>query len=164
MGNGKWSGRRMSSHLDQGEGQSKVKTTLGRRLRVSTHRIQKWVWRQLSSSHALLLSMVVSEVQIVSLYYLSKSQHGQPGSNHQRKLEAGNLGNMEPIRYETYIIIVNILYGHIWAGAIFHTFTVNLNTLLLPVLPLPSTEMSHLLRLTVFGYITSDHSCQQLAW
>lgn len=48
-------------------------------------------------------------------------------------------------------------------GAIFYTLTVNLNTLLLPILPLPSAKMSHLWRLTVFGYITGDHSCQRLA-
>ena len=40
MGNGKWRGR-ISSHLDGGEGQSKVRTTLGRHLRVSTHHTQK---------------------------------------------------------------------------------------------------------------------------
>lgn len=38
-------------------------------------------------------------------------------------------------------------------GAIFYTLTVNLNPLLLPILPLPSAKMSHLWRLTIFGYI-----------
>lgn len=44
--------------------------------------------------------MIMSEVQIVSLYYLNKSQHGQPGSIHQLKLKAGDLGNTAPITYE----------------------------------------------------------------
>lgn len=91
----------------------KGRATLGRRLRPAPTPDTEMSLETAELFLMGLLSMVMSEVQIVSLYYLSKSQHGQPGSIHQLSLEAGNLGNMEPIRYETYIIIVNILYGHI---------------------------------------------------
>lgn len=83
----------------------------------------------------------------------------------ERWASAGWSASIHPLRldgscrrhtYEIEIahVIMNTSMAACREGAVFYTLAVNRNTLLLPILPLSSAKTSHLLRLTVFGYVT----------